>query len=281
MRTILFVACGTATIYLTHRAQQMQKRAEQKREVVVALQSMILPDTLADAPGYDLCSLYRPARREEEVGGDFYDFYPGENGQYGLLIGDVMGKGKVAAVSTALLRYSVRAFTSMGMRPAQILYQLNSLIETQGLQFETASLFLGCLDTSSGSLSYANAGHEPPLLKRADGEEEILDSTGPILGVGAGIAYEERVVMFSPGDVLLLMTDGVTEARNSEGQFLNPNGIWRLFNLALRTPSLSQALESLDTALTTYIGTRSCDDIAMLLLQRTHDCMKQTTVTTP
>ena len=249
----------------------MHEKAERRREVVVALQSMILPDTLADAPGYDLCSFYRPAHHEEEVGGDFYDFYPCGAGLYGLMIGDVMGKGKEAAASTALLRYSVRAFTSLETSPAQVMCRLNSMIETQGTQFGTATLFLGFLDTVSGSLCYANAGHEPPLLRRADGAEEILGTTGPILGIGFEATYAEDVVILDYRDALLLMTDGVTEARDAQGTFLDSAGTWRLFRAALRAPSAQKALASLDSALAAYIGAGPCDDIAMLLLRRTLD----------
>ena len=271
VRTAVFLVCGAATIWLTRRAHQMHEKAERRREVVAALQSMILPDTLAAAPGYDLCSLYRPAHHEEEVGGDFYDFYPCGAGLYGLMIGDVMGKGKEAAASTALLRYSVRAFTSTGASPAQVMGRLNSMIETQETRFGTATLFLGLLDPVSGSLCYANAGHEPPLLRRAGGAEEVLGATGPILGIGFEATYEEDVVALDLRDALLLMTDGVTEARNAQGAFLDGAGAWRLLRAALRAPSAQGALASLDSALAAYIGTGPCDDIAMVLLRRTLD----------
>ena len=268
IRTLLFVVCGSATIWLTYRARLMQETAERRREVVTSLQSMVLPSTLADAPGYEIGGLYKPANREEEVGGDFYDFYAIGGGLYGILIGDVMGKGKEAAASTAFLRYSVRAFASTGDHPGQIMRQLNTMIDTQGVPFETASLFLGYLDVKSGCLYYANAGHEPPLLRRISGGEEVLSSTGPILGVGPGQSYEESVVVLEPSDVLLLMTDGVTEARSPSGDFLDASGAWKMLRTALRAPTAQRAIASLDTALTHYIGAARRDDIAILLLRR-------------
>jgi hypothetical protein len=268
VRMLLFGACGTSVVWLTHRTRLMQASAERRREVVTALQSMILPEKLADAPGYDLFGVYKPARHEEEVGGDFYDFYPIEAGVYGILIGDVMGKGKEAAAFTALLRYSVRAFTSMDLCPAKVLSQLNEMIERQQLQFGTASLFVGVLDARTGLLRYASAGHEPPMLARADGREETLNATGPILGVGLILPYEEQVVRLGLKDSLFMMTDGVTEARSDDGKFLESEGTWRLLRSALSAPSTQEALASLDAALTTFIGRNSRDDIAMLLLQR-------------
>ena len=273
MRTLLFVTCGAAGVWLTQRARQMQSQAETRRGVVTALRSSILPDTLAKAPGYDVGGVYRPFHQEEEVGGDFYDFYPVGGGRYGLLLGDVMGKGKEAAASIALLRYSVRAFSSTDIDPAQIMAQLDGLIARQQMRFETASLFLGILDTQAGRLRYASAGHEPPLLRRADGGEEALDSTGPILGIGLGAEYEEETVRLDVGDALLLMTDGVTEARDERGQFVDSAGAWRLLRAALAEAdreglSSQAAVAALDTALAAMLGPRQRDDIAMLLLRR-------------
>ena len=269
MRMLLFAACGGASIWLTHQARLMRERAERGREVVAALQSMILPERLADVPGFDVFGVYQAARREEAVGGDLYDFYPLGAGHYGLLIGDVMGKGKEAAASTALLRYSVRALTGAGMSPADVLGQLDSQIERQGLDFGTASLFVGILDSSASTLRYASAGHEPPLLARADGKEEVLASTGPILGVGMGLPYLESMVVLEAGDSLLLMTDGVTEARGTRGQFLEGSGVWRLLRLALTERTAARALFSLKADLTAFIGGNARDDIAMVLLRRT------------
>ncbi len=145
---------------------------------------------------------------------------------------------------------------------------LNDLIETQQFQFGTASLFAGILDARSGLLRYASAGHEPPLLRRASGAEEMLTATGPIIGVGRGICYEEKICVLEPGDSLLLMTDGVTEARNDQGQFLESEGAWRLFRQTLNAPKSETALLSLERDVAAHIGRNSRDDIALLLLRR-------------
>lgn len=269
LRPLLFAGCGAAAVRLIAWARRMQNRAETKRDVVEALQSVLLPTALAEAAGYDLCGLSKPAQEEEEVGGDFYDFYPAGGGRYCLVIGDVMGHGKEAAASTALLRYSVRAFCSAGASPASILAQVNTLLETQGLAFETASLFVGLLEPHSGALRYANAGHEPPLLRRASGEEEALAVTGPVLGTGLGAQYEEKALALGPQDALLLLTDGVTEARNRHGEFLGSAGIWWMLRAALRASSAQTVIASFEKTLIEYIGGSRRDDIALLLLRRT------------
>lgn len=268
VRTLLFVSCGAATVWLTFQTRRMQEQAERRRSVVETLQRMISPERLADVPGFDVAGVYRPARHEDEVGGDFYDLYPVATGVYGLLMGDVMGKGKEAAEYTAVLRYSVRAFTGLALSPAQALASLNDLIDFQQFQFGTASLFAGILDARSGLLRFASAGHEPPLLRRASGVEETLPATGPIIGVGCGFSYDEKTICLEPGDALLLMTDGVTEARSEQGRFLESDGAWRLLRCALSVPTAETALVSLERAVADHIGRNSRDDIALLLLRR-------------
>ena len=198
-------------------------------QAVVAFQTAIVPEVLADAPGYDLCGIYHLSERAGELACAFYDFYANGSGRYGLLIGDVLGVEGKAAAGTAQLRYSTRALAAAGMGPAQILNTLNGLSETQGVQFETATLFVGILDVWSSQLLYANAGHEPPMLKRADGQEEVLASTGPPLGLQGALLYGERKSSIGPLDSLLLVTDGLTEARDEDGFFLTEEEVWKLF----------------------------------------------------
>ena len=269
MRTLLFVACGLALIWVTERARNLKERSEQRRRVVEALQRMILPEHFETMPGYDLSGFYMPAHKEDEVGGDFYDFFPIGNGTYGLMIGDVMGKGKEAAASTALLRYSVRAFTSLGIGPAAALKRLNSMIENQHFPFDTATIFLGILDPVAGELRFSSAGHEPPMLYRAQGIGMSLSTSGMMLGVGIECEYDEDMVVLHPGDHLLLMTDGATEARSEQGQFLTCDGVWEMLKNAVREDSTESALSRLTSDLVSYIGHSNRDDIALLLLRRT------------
>jgi serine phosphatase RsbU (regulator of sigma subunit) len=281
VRTLLFVACGTSFVWLTRQAKLIQARADRRMLVVEALQRMISPAKPCTVLGYDVSGVYCPARDEEQVGGDFYDVYPITASEYGVLIGDVMGKGKEAAAHTAMLRYSVRSFASMGLSPGETLGRISNLVERQGHDIGTASLFVGVLDVRSHSLHYANAGHEPPLLCRANGVDETLDVTGPIIGATVGYEYADRSVALLPGDVLLLMTDGVTEARNSRGQFLDAEGVRERLRSVLQSRSTGLprtgimprkaaevALSELLDVVNGYIGPNSRDDIAMLLLRR-------------
>ena len=279
LRTLLFIACGTATLVLTHRARRMKKKADTmetwaktRHAVVMALRETILPTAFANASGYQIAHCYKPLHTDEEVGGDFFDFYALGANRYGLLIGDVMGKGKEAAASIAFLRYSVRALSSVTSCPAALMTQMNHLFEAQGQSCRTTTLFFGVLDTQSGTLSYCSAGHEPPLLQRATGKADLLDSTGPLLGIGLEASYTENTVFLHKDDALLLMTDGITEARNPHGEFLGTEGAGRFLRRALRdvpaqTPQA--VLQTIETALRAYTSSVQNDDIALLLLRRT------------
>jgi serine phosphatase RsbU (regulator of sigma subunit) len=231
---------------------------------------MVLPDALASVPGCDIAAHYRPARQEEEVGGDFYDVFPVDaaRGCYGLLIGDVVGKGKEAAEHTALLRYTARAFCALGDGPAAALSRLNALLESQASELGSASLFLGLYHADTGTMCYANAGHEPPLLARADGAVEVLGTTGTLLGVVADASYGKATVVLLPGDALLLVTDGVTEARDPDGVFLEDTGSRRLLRASLSAATASAVVKDFAQRLETFMAGRRRDDIAILLLRR-------------
>ncbi len=271
MRSLLFAICGIAAIWMIHQSRISQEQADKKKAVVESLQRMILPETIPNVPGFEISAIYRPANYDEGVGGDFYDCFPIRKNLYGLLIGDVMGKGKEAAVCTALLRYSVRAYANLGMTPGQILHRVNEVIENQELNFKTATLFVGLLDCSSNKLYFSLAGHEPPLMQRANGCRETLNAGGTMLGVGLDLPYEEGCVELKSGDHLLFMTDGVTEARDSRGQFLGSEGASRLLALSAAESTSQKIIARIDTELSWFTGGIYRDDVAMLLVTCTSE----------
>jgi serine phosphatase RsbU (regulator of sigma subunit) len=269
-RTLLFSICGSALILVAWQSRLMRERAAQRQLVVQALQRMVLPDTLPRITGCDLASLYRPARSEEEVGGDFYDVFPIKHTHnlYGILFGDVVGKGKEAAEHTAVLRYTTRAYLGLGLGPAECLARLNELLDAQKSALGSASLFLGVLDAETGRLCYANAGHEPPLLTRGTERGDSLAATGMLVGVLADAPYEEAEIEIAPGDSLLLVTDGVTEARDSTGRFLDEDGVWDLLRPSLRAGMASAVVTAFAARLDHFTDGVQRDDIAILFLRR-------------
>ena len=198
------------------------------RELALAgqIQANFLPDTLPEVPGWQLAAMLEPAR---ETSGDFYDVIPLRSGQLGILIADVADKGMGASLFMALSRTLIRTYaveheTEPGARcsPRPI---TGSLADTRAGLFVT--VFYGVLDPTSGELTYSNARHNPPyLLSARDGNIiQELDRTGVPLGILDGLTWEQRVVRLAPNDVLLLYTDGITEAQNAQEAFFDEESL--------------------------------------------------------
>lgn len=268
IRTVLFLGCGGAIIAITERMRRMGRSAEQRRTVVQSLQHMILPDRLPIPAGWNAAWHYRPASQEDEVGGDFYDMFPLEGGRFGIIIGDVMGKGKEAAMHTALIRYSLRSYLSIGQGPEEALGHVDRILTGDWEDGGTASVFVGCIEPLSGRIDYANAGHEAPLVGSVGTEPATLSATGPILGTGLGYNYEASSVTLAAGDFLLLFTDGVTEARNPSGEFLDGKGAWDLLSRSPKRAELSTVLDHMLKNLEKYTAGVQHDDVALILLHR-------------
>ncbi len=200
------------------RYQRELQKKQAELAVAADIQKSLLPDNVPSLAGFDLAATAIPAK---EVGGDFYDFLAG-NGGNGMVIADVSGKSVSAALFMALSRVVVRASAAPGKSVAEALRDANDLIvsnsgsENSGM---FVTLFLGALNSSSKEMTYANAGHNPPLLYRAkDNFIEKLEVTGIALGMMSGLEYEERQIAFHTGDVLVMYTDGVVEAMNGKGE---------------------------------------------------------------
>jgi sigma-B regulation protein RsbU (phosphoserine phosphatase) len=149
------------------------------------------------------------------MGGDFYDFIELPDGRIGLVMADVAGKGVPAAFFMAVARTNLRDLAPRYAEPGACLAQANDVLCTQNPMELFVTLFYGVLDPTTGMLSYASGGHNPPYVRRADGSVEVLGgAVGLVLGVMPGIAYPDHKLQLLPGDRLVLYTDGVTEAFN-------------------------------------------------------------------
>ena len=196
------------------RAQQVQvrerERFEQELRTAQAIQHAFLPKDVPALAGWHIAPYYQSAR---EVGGDFYDFLPFEDGRLGLVIGDVTDKGIPAALVMMATRTMLRTAARQSASPGEVLAQVNDLLfaEIPAKMFVTC--FYAILDPSSGRIRYANAGHDLPYRRAKDGVSE-LRATGMPLGLMPGMSYEEREVMIAPGETVLFYTDGLVEAHN-------------------------------------------------------------------
>ena len=184
-------------------------------EVARQVQLELLPANDPVLDGFDISAYNFPT---EEVSGDYYDWVRIHDDEIGIVVADVSGKGVPAALLMAFLRASLRAATHIGYSPHISMSKVNYLLweSIERNQFVTA--FYGLLDASNRTLAYTNAGHNPPLLMDAEGNARFIDRGGVPLGMFRDTRYYEYYLTLEPGELLLLYTDGVTEANNPKGE---------------------------------------------------------------
>ncbi|HZU11340.1 MAG TPA: SpoIIE family protein phosphatase [Chloroflexota bacterium] len=192
---------------------QERERIEHELQVARLIQHTLLPKTLPELSGWQLAAYYQPAR---EVGGDFYDFIELSDNRLGIVVGDVTDKGVPAALVMATTRSLMRAAGQQLDSPGAVLERVNEALYPDIPENMFVTCLYAVLDTATGQLRYANAGHDLPY--RRHGTEAIeLRATGMPLGLLPGMAYEEKETVLEPGDSLLLYSDGLVEAHNQDG----------------------------------------------------------------
>ena len=194
------------------QALDRARRFESEQRMAETLQQSVLPATLPSLPGVQLAGRYLPGTAELEVGGDWYDAILLSNGRFGLVVGDVVGKGVRAAATMGQLRNAIRAFTLDRLKPATTLGRLSRLAE-EVIETSFATVVYAELDPETSICRYASAGHPPPLLATLDGRVEFLEG-GRGLPLGTGTStYRQAVAELPHGSVLLFYTDGLIERR--------------------------------------------------------------------
>ncbi|HEY8226708.1 MAG TPA: GAF domain-containing SpoIIE family protein phosphatase [Pyrinomonadaceae bacterium] len=218
LEVLMLLASQVAIIIekvMLHEQLIEKKRMEAQLEVARQVQLELLPSGDPELTGYDISAYNFPS---EEVSGDYYDWVSIYEDQIAIVIADVSGKGVPASLLMAFLRASLRAATHIGyathISMAKVNYLLWESIERN--QFVTA--FYGIMDGLNRTLSFSNAGHNPPLLVEASGKHRFIERGGLPLGMFRDTRYHEYYLSFNRGDVLILYTDGATEARNPSGE---------------------------------------------------------------
>jgi serine phosphatase RsbU (regulator of sigma subunit)/predicted ester cyclase len=262
---------GMGTIGATLRKQRLEQeirereRVEQELRVARSIQQASLPEQVPQLEGWQITPFYRPAR---EVGGDFYDFLELEDGRLGLVVGDATGKGVPAALVMASARSMLRAIAQAlgSTSPGDVLGRVNDalFIDIPANMFVTC--FYAILDPKSGSLSYANAGHDLPYLWRG-GEAEELRARGMPLGLMPGMSYEEKEIELDAGEGVLFYTDGLVEAHDPKGVMF---GFPRLRALIVDHGEERALRDFLMEELYSFVGEgwEQEDDITLLMLER-------------
>jgi sigma-B regulation protein RsbU (phosphoserine phosphatase) len=267
VRTVLFDARERRSyerelLAARRRAELAEVRA---RELAETLQSTFLPPTALDIPGLDVAGVYRPAGDGSEVGGDFYDVFPTGRATHVVVLGDVSGKGAAAAVVTALARHVVRAEALRTHSPAAVLRVLHDTLRNAHPDRICTVLLVDVATTPSVQLSFASAGHHLPI--RTDGRTtHRVGVTGTILGIIDTIEVEDTMLALGPGEVLVLYTDGVSEAR-VDGDFFGDERVEALVAAHAADPAATTAAAIADAAVAFQSG-HTRDDIAVVVIRR-------------
>jgi phosphoserine phosphatase RsbU/P len=239
-----------------------KERLERELQVAADIQLSILPDDLPDVDQFSFGARILPAR---QVGGDLYDIFPLKGNKVGVLIGDVADKGIPSAIFMARAHALLIAEADIGLTPGEVLRLVNSHITRLQKSTQFVTVLYGILDLKDHTFSYARAGHEPPLMLHQDGSvERIPHSPGMALGLWDEITLDERTIPLSPGDILLLYTDGMTDCRNPKGE---PFGLERIKELlgGMANYNAQQVCDQmLDTLLSYQNGSKQDDDVTLV-----------------
>ncbi len=245
--------------------EEANQRMDAELAIARTLQSAMLPQRLPEHPQYTGQATMVPAR---EMGGDFYDFFSVGGNRVGLVIADVSGKGVPAAFFMAISRTILQSSAREHSAPGECLADANDLLCQQNPLDLFVTAFYGVLDLDTGELTYANAGHNPPILVRADGSVSNLRPTGGVaMGVMVGMSYAQDSVTLSAGDTLLLYTDGISEAMDRDGQEFTEGRLIRSLSESHRQ-SVEIVMSTLIESVHQFVdGAPQSDDITCLIVR--------------
>jgi len=232
------------------------------------IQLGILPKVFPPFPNRRDFDIYATMTAAKEVGGDFFDFFMINNDSLGFVIGDVSGKGIPAAIFMAVSRTLIRATGLKGISAGECMEYVNNLLCNESVSSMFVTVFYGILNTKTGVLEYANAGHNPPYLLRNNNQIEKLESAGDIvLGCFDGMKFSSRKVQLNQNDGILLYTDGVTEAFNKEEEEYGDERLEKLLP-SLQPLAVSEIVAGVSEDVNLFVqGFEQSDDITLLALK--------------
>lgn len=247
-------------------------RLDGELRVAREVQHSLLPTRAPRLKGFQLAGLWQPAR---EVAGDFYDFVPLPGNCWGIVIADVSDKGVPAALLMAVTRSILRTSVSSEPTLQRALERANRLIAADASRGMFVTAFVATLDPRARRLIYVNAGHNPPLLLRAAGQRlERLSNHTLAFGIDPDLPYPARALTLDEGDVLLLYTDGVTDAVNARAEFFGEERLTRVFKTAAQAARAQAVVDALDHDIREFVGAQPLhDDVTLVVL--THQKMKR------
>jgi phosphoserine phosphatase RsbU/P len=268
---VLAMAFNTMIADLRHHIAELQRTTAEKErmssELRIAhdIQMSILPRTFPPFPENDRFEIYARAIPAREMGGDFYDFFLLCDGRLGFVIADVSDKGVPAALFMAVSRTLVRATALQNVTAGDCLTRVNRLLAEDNASSMFVTLFYGILDTASGEMEFANAGHCPPYLLRGQETQPLTGVTALVLGADEGTSYATSRAHLIPGDLLFLYTDGITEAMDRDNDLFAETKLVAALRQTARKPVTM--VDDVVEAVRRHAGeTPQFDDITALAL---------------
>ena len=245
--------------------EAQKRRMQEELDVGRQIQLSMVPTRFPSLAGADLWGTLRPAR---EVGGDLYDFFMPSDDVLWLCIGDVSGKGVPAALLMAVTKTLIKSFALGETSPARVLARANNELSTDNESSMFVTAFIARLELPNGRLVYTNAGHNPPLVRRSDGQVERLATRhGPVLGAVGGISFGESETRLFAGDSLLMYTDGVSEALDPDGDLYGECRLQAVLNCAVAVSAKELATAVVADVDRFANGAEQADDITLLAFQ--------------
>jgi len=279
---LLRAALLTAALILLFGAIAIVADIVRSRTQASLERERIVGDTLQRAflSGWDSCpyievgTAYVSAARHLAIGGDLFDVHSVDDHRCLLVVADVSGKGLDAAVDTAFVKYSLRSLVAEHQDPSVILKKFNTAF-LRSVRDDTSfvSLFAGVLDASKSTLQYASAGHSPVYVRRGDDVRQ-LPVTGPLIGLRIEDDFASAIETLAPHDIIVLSTDGFTEARDTAGMMIDDAGAMRIIREAPKPPQ--EMADFIVAAVTRASGGRIADDLALLVVELTGTGVGQT-----
>ncbi|UCF06907.1 MAG: SpoIIE family protein phosphatase [bacterium] len=268
-RMITIIASQSAQIIENARLYEEEQTLMHIREemrLAYKIQTDLLPKTAPDVAGYEIAGKSLPAK---SVGGDYFDFVEADPKHLALCLGDVSGKGMPAALLMSNLQATLRGQITQQLSPKKCLEHSNKIMFRNTDPFRFATLFYGVLDSEKHELQYANAGHNPPFLIKSGKDPVRLGTGGIVLGIIEDFTYPEEHVPFDTGDILVVYSDGVTEAFDDKDEEFGEERLISMVKKYSGDP-VEQIIEKIIGAVQHHtVGVQQMDDITLIIVKRT------------
>ena len=265
--TLIFSALigGLAYAWRFYQTALQRARSEEELNLARRIQRGFLLSAFPDRPRLQVHATNRSSR---EVSGDFYDVVPAGEEAFLLAIADVSGKGVPAALLSSMLQASVRTQAGLERSTAAILKNVNRLVCESTSRQQFATFFLARVDERALTLTYSNAGHNPPLLIRDGSEPRALERGGTVVGMLDGLTFEEETVPLAPGDRVVLYTDGLSEAIGADGTMFGDERVLETVRGLSPDLSAEAVCDALLARLSAWLGAREAgDDVTVMTLR--------------